>query len=128
MIEIIKSHNRLNGLRFSVAEFALIALSIGVFATYYLAHRRFAHAFIAWGITLNCCPVVALGLSALRNKETAGGLSGSIWDKRAREHLVSENPHMLRDTIVLTVATLLPYVVLVTTLYEYVTSKLVRKG
>jgi len=35
---------------------------------------------------------------------------GSFWDKKAREQHKRENPHMLRDTMILTVATLLPFV------------------
>ena len=31
MLAIIKAHNRLNGLYFSVVEFALMALVVGVF-------------------------------------------------------------------------------------------------
>lgn len=66
MILIIRSHNRLNGPRFSSAEYAVIALILAVLAAYYLIHREWLLAFIAWGITCNCLPGVALGISELR--------------------------------------------------------------
>ena len=118
MRDIIQRHNRLNGLWFSLLEFGLIAVCIGAFATYYLVHYRVLFAIISWGITLNCVPVVVYALRALREQRMTRHRMGTIWDKQARAQLRRENPHMLQDTLVLTVATLIPFAVVTAVLYE----------
>ena len=96
MREIIQRHNRLNGVIFSIFEFAVIALFIGAFATYYLLHDQAVMAIIAWGITLNCVPVVVCGLCQLAQDRASGKRIGSFWDRKARDQHRQENPHMLR--------------------------------
>jgi len=118
MRDIIQRHNRLNGVVFSIVEFAFIALFVGVFASYYLFHQRAVIAFIGWGITLNCLPVVFYGLRQLAHDRASGQPIGSFWDKAAREQHRRENPHMLRDTLALTVGTLLPFVSLAAVLFD----------
>ena len=119
MRDIIQRHNRLNGLMFSITEFGLIALVIGVFATYYLIHQRWGIAFIGWGITLNCVPVVVLGLHQWAQVKAGGQSIRSYFaDRRARAQYRRENPHMLRDTLVLTIATMLPFVSLAGVLFN----------
>jgi len=125
---IIRRHNRLNGVIFSIIEFGLIALFIGAFATYYLTHHRFVLAIIAWGITLNCVPVVIHAIRGLREKQITSNHIGSFWDKKTRDQHKRENPHMLRDTLVLTVATLIPFVTFIAVLYELFTAKLTNRG
>ena len=119
MRDIIQCHNRLNGLVFSIVEFGCIALFVGAFAAYYLVHRRWAMASIGWGITLNCLPVVIYGLRQLRQAKIRGQTTGSYYsDRQAREQHRRENPHMLRDTLVLTLGTILPFVTLMTVLFN----------
>ena len=110
MRDIIQRHNRLNGLVFSIVEFGFIALLVGAYATYYLLHGRFVMALISWGITLNCLPVVVIGLRQVAQDRASGTRNSSFWDKNAREQHRRENPRMLRDTLTLCVGTLLPFV------------------
>ncbi len=118
MRDIIQRHNRLNGLAFSVIEFGLIALLVGTFATYYVFHHRVILAVISWGISVNCLPVVVYGIRSLRDNQAKGRRIGSFWSKQTREQRKAENPHMLRDTLILTAATLLPFVSLVAVLFD----------
>jgi hypothetical protein len=118
MRDIVQRHNRLNGLIFSITEFALIAVFIGAFATYYLFHHRFAMAFIAWGITLNAASVVICGLRQFAQDRACGKSVGSYWDRASREQHRRENPHMLRDTLIFTVTALLPFVMLLAVLFD----------
>jgi len=120
MIRIIKSHNRLNGIKFATIEFALIALIVAPFAGYYCLHQRFVLAFISGGIMLNCLPVVYYGIEALHKGQDD---SLTIWNRQARDKLNLENPHLLRDTLVLAGLTLLPLVVLVLVLMEATQSR-----
>ena len=77
MRDIIERHNRLNGVMFSTIEFALIAVLVGAFATYFLFQYRWALAFAAWGITFNCLPVVVLGSQELSRRKRTGERIGS---------------------------------------------------
>lgn len=118
MIAIIKRHNRLNGIPFSIAEFALIALFVGVYATYYLIHHDIILAIIGWGITVNCLPVVVIGIRMAMDRTEAKNRIAPFWHKEARRQHMRENPNMLRDTLALTTATLLPFVSLAAVLYD----------
>ena len=115
MIRIIKSHNTLNGIKFATMEFALIALIVAPFAGYYCLHQRFVLAFISGGIMLNCLPVVYYGIQALHKGQDA---SPTIWNSWASDKLNLENPHLLRDTLVLACLTLLPVIVVVLVLMD----------
>ena len=122
MLDIIQRHNRLNGLVFSIVEFGFIAVLVGAYATYYILHTRLVMAIIGWGITLNCVAVVVIGLRQLAHDRASGTSIGSFWDKKARERLRRENPHMLRDTLTLCVGTLLPFVSVLAVLSDVVRS------
>jgi hypothetical protein len=65
MIERIKTHNVLNGMRFSIAEFLFIALVILPFAIYYLAYAHWINGLVSVGIISNCLTVVMIGLRQL---------------------------------------------------------------
>jgi len=54
----------------------------------------------------------------LRENRDSGERIGSFWDRKAKEQHRRENPHMLRDTLVLTVATLLPFECFATVLFD----------
>ncbi len=125
MVAIVRRHNALNGLIFSLLEFGLIALLVGAFAVYYLIHRNTVLAFITVGSALNCLPVVVLACQTLLTTAPAERV-GSIWNRQARAQHLRENPHMLRDTLVLTGATLLPFVSLLAVLVELVRGKLTQ--
>jgi hypothetical protein len=118
MREIIRRHNRLNGVLFSIAEFSFIALLIGAFATYYLFHRRPVMAFVAWGIALNSAAVVYYGLRQLAHDRAHGKPIGSYWDRASREQHRRENPHMLRDTLGFTITALLPFVMILAVVFD----------
>ena len=75
---------------------------------------------IASGIALNCVPVVVYGIRAWRENRVKGVRIGSFWNREAREQLRRENPHMLRDTLALTAATLLPFATLAAVLFDAV--------
>ena len=116
MRAIIRRHNRVNGLWFSLLEFMLIALCIGTFASYYVVHQRVLLALVGIGITLNCIPVILDAVAALRAQRSPGA-AGTIWHKAARPQIQRENPHMLRDTLILSMATLIPFVACIAALF-----------
>ena len=110
MIRLIKAHNELNGLKFVSFEFGLMAVGLILFGGYCLLAGKLGVGAFFGGVGLNCLPVVCF---ALRSLQSGQGKAGSIWDAQARARLMAENPHMLRDTLTLAGATLVPGLVLV---------------
>ena len=115
MIRLIKAHNELNGLKFVTFEFGLMAVFLTLFGGYCLLAQRWELGLFFGGVGLNCLPVVYAALRALQKGD---GGRGTIWDPQARDRLVAENPHMLRDTLTLSGATLVPFLVLLLLLVE----------
>ena len=113
MIGIIKRHNRLNGVTFAIVEFSLIAIVVGVFTALHAIRGNIPNSLVTAGIAANCLTVVIIGARMLRDPQIP-----PYWNKSAREQHLRENPNMLRDTLLLTTATLIPFVVLVAVLYE----------
>ena len=118
MIEIIRRHNRLNGIKFSVAEFTLIAVLAGAFAAYYAAHQKAVMVFITLGITSNCLTVALIGTRTLMDRTAEDNQIAPFWSRAAREQHLRENPNMFRDTLAITTATLVPFLLLVIVIFE----------
>jgi hypothetical protein len=118
MREIIQRHLRLNGVAISVVEFGLIALCAGAYATYTLLYHQLLMAVIAVGIALNCVPVIVYGLRELAHHSAKGERRGTDGDTKPTELHHRKNPDRLRDTILLSLATLLPFVILAAVLVD----------
>ena len=106
---IIDRHNQLNGQLFSSVEFALITLVTGPFAVYYLTHERLPLALLFGGIAANSATVVGYAINTMVRSGHGAPAPGTIWNAQARVQLRHESPHMLRDTMLLTTTTLLPF-------------------
>ncbi len=127
MIQRIKTHNVLNGIKFSIAEFVIIPGVLSPFAIYYVTHAKVEFAFISVGIILNCLTVAAFGLRQLVSKEKGIGLR-KLLDKQERDNIAHANPHLLKDTVIITVTALAPYVLIALVTYESLASRGVRKS
>jgi hypothetical protein len=110
MIERVKTHNRLNGYRFSTLEFSLIILILVPFAGYYFIYQQWLFAMITLGIMVNCLPIVLWGIKSWQAKKDTG--HQMLFDSKQRAIVRQENPHLLFDTILIAFSTLLPYVLL----------------
>ena len=106
---IIDRHNQLNGQLFSSVEFALITLVTGPFAVYYLTHERLPLALLFGGMAANSATVVGYAINTMVRSGHGAPAPGTIWNAQARVQLRHESPHMLRDTMLLTTTTLLPF-------------------
>ena len=122
MIQRIKTHNLLNGLVFSIAEFLFIALVISPFAFYYVTHSRLIHAILSVGIIINCLIVSAIGWHQRSHGERDLGLR-RFMDKGERENVGRANPHLLRDTLTITITVLLPYILTAWVAYELLSGR-----
>lgn len=113
MIRRIESHNRLNGIVFSVVEFIVAAGVISPFAVYYILHARILYALGAMGIILNCLTVVAFGIHQWIDKDEGIGWRRLAQNKEELHRVRHDNPHMLRDTLILTATILAPYALMI---------------
>ncbi len=118
----IETHNEVNGVAFSVAEFALIALVIAPFALSYLAHARVVYAVVAVGIVANALTAVAIGARALANGQRGGSIA-RWFDRDERAALASRYPSLTRDTLIVAATTLVPFVLLLRVGYESIATR-----
>ena len=91
MIQRIKTHNVLNGIKFSIPEFVIIALLISPFAIYYILHAKVILALVSVGLILNCLTLAALGLRQWFGKEKGIGWKGLL-DKQGRDRIDRAHP------------------------------------
>ncbi len=117
MMEKVHSHNEVNGFVFSASEFLLIALAITPFAIYYLTHGRGLFGAVTIGIMANSLTIVALSVRSLVARQRDIGVL-RWFDQSGRAAIISKYPNISRDTIVLTLAVLFPFMLLCCVLYE----------
>lgn len=117
MIDRILVHHRLNGTRFSAMEFGLTGLVAGVIAVAAGAHDRWWLAVAAVGTVVNCAVVTTVAVSMWRRGER-GQRIRALADPSVRATLGRQHPHLLADTLILTVTTLVPLVLTVWAGYD----------
>ena len=120
MRALIATHNRLNGFRFVVLEFGLIVLLVVPFGLYYALHARWLLALIALGIICNCAVVLTCTIRSLISGESDVGLRSLYTDQETRQRVAQEHPNLFRDTMLLVVAAVLPFVLSIWTGRELV--------
>lgn len=119
MIGRIRVHNRLNGTRFATLEFAFTGLAALFIAVGLLRQDRWLLAALACGTAVNCAVVAGFGArSWLRGDR--GGRIRELSRPEVRRTVRAEHPHLLADTILLAVSTLVPFVLSVAVLTETV--------
>lgn len=106
---IIQEHNRLNGLRFSVSEFALVTVA-ALFIAFGGYRNNLGWAMVGGiGITINSLTVCLIGIRQILAREP----SGSILDFRRsshRERVGHSVPNLGRHTLVICLFTIIPFV------------------
>jgi hypothetical protein len=108
LIKKILDHNYLNGFKFVVAEFGIFILVILPFTFYYSIHKNFLFGIIGIGLLANFVVVIFYAMRSIQRKERSLGIN-KIYDKKIREQIMLEYPHLVRDTFVLFAALILPF-------------------
>ncbi len=111
MIRRIVEHNKLNGVLFSTFEFLLVSAAAIFVGIGFGLHQRWIGVALAAGTALNSLVVVAFGVGSWRRGERGSSLR-ELSRAKYREALRREHPAMLKDTLALTAATVLPYYLL----------------
>ena len=108
MLEAIKTHNQLNGTRFSTVEFLVVFLAALFIGAAYLARGSALGALLAGGIAVNSLWIVGFGLQSWRRGERGPGL-GQVFSRDYRRRISSEHPTLARQTALITVGTVIPF-------------------
>lgn len=115
MQSIIREHNTLNGLRFTVCEFLTIGLLMTGSAAYLALSSHLMLSVVAAGIAANCIPVIVQAVVSLRAGEVDRGWRATF-SPFQRAAVLHDHPTAQRDTWILSVATLFPYCVAIAAL------------
>ena len=108
MLEAIKTHNQLNGTRFSTVEFLVVFLAAFFIGAAYLARGNALGAILAGGIAVNSLWIVGFGLQSWRRGEMGPGL-GRVFSGDYRQRISREHPTLGRQTALITVGTVIPF-------------------
>jgi hypothetical protein len=117
VIRRIIEHNKLNGVAFSTVEFLLIAAAATFIGVGLGLHGEWSGVVLAAGIALNSLVVVAFAAAAWRRGEPGTSLR-HVFDPSYRELLSREHPTIMRDTLILSAAVIVPYVLPITVAAE----------
>lgn len=120
MIARVQAHNRLNGFGFVICEFALIGLVGAVFAVLYLARGNLLYGIAGLGIAFNSLLVIVLAARSLARRETGIGILRIYTQPAVRAKVMREHPDLSKDTLLITVAVLVPFLLLILVVAEAV--------
>jgi hypothetical protein len=118
MIRRIIEHNQLNGVAFSMAEFALVAVAAALLAGGYAREDHVPGVVLALGTGLNSLIIVAFGIVAWRRGERGAPLA-QVFSRSGRAELTRQHPRLMADTLIVAIAALVPFALLMATLAEF---------
>jgi hypothetical protein len=121
MLEAIKTHNQLNGTRFSTVEFLVVFLAAFFIGAAYLARGSALGALLAGGVAINSLWIVGFGLRSWRRGEMGSGM-GRLFNREYRQRVSREHPTLARQTALITVGTLIPFALTVLVLIDLMRS------
>jgi len=110
VIRLIREHNIVNGLRFTVIEFTVMVAVVTGFAIYFAAAGASVPAVVCLGVAANCIAVAEVSLGSLRAGEEDRSLAATF-SASARARILEEHPGAQRATWLLSALTLLPFAV-----------------
>lgn len=110
MIRLIREHNTLNGLRFTVIEFMVMAVVVVGFAIYVANAGASVFAIGLLGVGANCVVVAAVGIRSLQAGQQDQSLAATF-SPSSRARILQEHPHAQRATWALSALTLIPFAV-----------------
>jgi len=108
LLKIVREHNRLNGVRFVIAEFVLVAVAALLIALSGKVHQHGLVTLAGAGILMNSLTVIAVAMGQIRAGERGQGLSRLVSpDDRAA--LGQKYPGLALDTLILLLFVLSPF-------------------
>lgn len=117
LIARIRRHNEVNGFLFTAIEFALISICILPFGVFYFLHERVEAGLVVTGIVANCLTTIAFAVYSMwAGHEDLGVMNW--FNEKGRLIIASKYGNLNQDTLILTIATVIPFAVPVVTLYD----------
>ena len=110
MIRLIREHNTLNGLRFTLIEFSVMAVVVASFAIYFAIAGATVLAVALLGVAANCLVVAAVSIRSLRAGEEDRSLA-ETFSPSSRARILQDHPDAQRATWALSALTLIPFAV-----------------
>ncbi len=114
----LQQHNRLNGFIFVVAEFTFIGALAAIFAALYGAEQQWIGFTATCGIAANSLVVIASAVQQMLRREADLGIWRVYTDSKVRDQVARENPNLSRDTLMITGAVLVPFLLVALALAE----------
>jgi hypothetical protein len=108
MLAILHEHNILNGFRFVLIEFTLVAVVALLVGATELIHGRVVWAFGYLGIAENAGVICATAIGQMSRRELSHSNIETFFGK-GRDAIRREHPHLDRHTLAIVVATLVPF-------------------
>jgi hypothetical protein len=106
--QIVREHNQLNGFRFVIAEFSLVALAAIFISASGFLHSKWLVALMGLGIAVNAVAVIAIAVAQIRNHEPSAGLL-KFRSAEFRASVAQKHPDLSSHTMVLFVSILVPF-------------------
>lgn len=117
MIRRLREHNHLNGIAFVAAEFLLVTAAAVFIALSFARQGNLAGTLLAAGTALNSLVVVGFAIAAYARGERGAGVL-KLASSAYRAEVEREHPTLMKDTLMLTAAVLLPYCLTLLVGYE----------
>ena len=118
VIRRVIEHNQLNGVALSVVEFLLVVAAAAFIGIGLGLHHRWIGAALAAGTVLNCLVVIGDGVAAWRRGERGASLR-RLFHAQYREEVSRNHPTLMRDTMILAAAAVVPYALLIAVVSEH---------
>lgn len=106
--QIVREHNQLNGFRFVIAEFSVVALAALFISAGGVLHANWLTTFAGVGIAVNALAVIAIAVAQIRNHEPSEGLL-KFRSAQFRASIAQKHPDLSSHTTVLFVCILIPF-------------------
>lgn len=107
LLYILREHNSLNGLRFVVIEFFLVAATALFISLSGILHGRALVGIIGAGIAANAVAVIAIAVVQIYNHDKDEGFL-KIRSPQFRAHVRQEHPKLGAHTLIVLVSVLTP--------------------
>ena len=108
MIAIVREHNLLNGYRFALVEYGVLALGLSVLVAFYLAAARWLDA-VAWlGIVANFVTIAGFAVTSILSGAVDHGTL-PMRDRDFRRAVARSHPGVWRRTTLLIVTQCVPF-------------------
>jgi hypothetical protein len=122
LIKKIQDHNYLNGYLFVTIEFGLFVSVVFPFTIYYLLSGKTTLAIIGLGLIINFTTMALFSARSMLRKENSLGIH-KLYNKKKRNEIRLNYPTLTKDTTILFLTLLVPFMLTIIVCIELLTSR-----